>query len=48
MVNQIAELLKKFKAIEFGNFTASFVYLLIANIITRRIHEAYIKKLNNF
>lgn len=34
--------------IEFGNFTASFIYLLIANIITRRIHSAYIAKTETF
>ncbi|HEV2916576.1 MAG TPA: ATP-binding protein [Candidatus Babeliales bacterium] len=34
--------------IEFGNFTASFVYLLIANIITRRIHREYINKTEQF
>lgn len=34
--------------IEFGNFTSSFVYLLIANIITRRIHAQYIKKTEKF
>lgn len=34
--------------IEFGNFTATFVYLLIANIITRRIHSAYITKTEIF
>ncbi len=34
--------------IEFGNFTSSFVYLLIANIITRRIHAQYIQKTEKF
>lgn len=34
--------------IEFGNFTSTFVYLLIANIITRRIHSEYIKKTEEF
>lgn len=34
--------------IEFGNFTASFCYLLIANIITRRIHAAYVDKTERF
>jgi hypothetical protein len=34
--------------IEFGNFTATFVYLLIANIITRRIHSEYISKTEHF
>lgn len=34
--------------VEFGNYTSSFVYLLIANIITRRIHSAYITKTEKF
>jgi len=34
--------------IEFGNYTSTFCYLLIANIITRRIHSAYIKKTEKF
>lgn len=34
--------------IEFGNFTSTFCYLLIANIITRAIHSAYIKKTEKF
>lgn len=34
--------------IEFGNHTSTFVYLLIANIITRRIHNEYIKKTERF
>ncbi len=34
--------------IEFGNFTSTFCYLLIANIITRRIHGLYIKKTEQF
>lgn len=34
--------------IEFGNHTSSFVYLLIANIITRRIHDSYIAKTEHF
>ncbi|MBA3752505.1 DUF87 domain-containing protein [Candidatus Dependentiae bacterium] len=34
--------------IEFGNFTSTFCYLLIANIITRRIHSLYIKKTEQF
>ena len=34
--------------IEFGNFTSTFCYLLIANIITRRIHAEYIKKTEKF
>jgi uncharacterized protein len=34
--------------IEFGNFTSTFIYLLVANIITRRIHAAYIEKTELF
>lgn len=34
--------------IEFGNHTSSFIYLLIANIITRRIHSHYVKKTELF
>lgn len=34
--------------IEFGNFTDTFVYLLIANIITRRIHASYIERTEKF
>jgi uncharacterized protein len=34
--------------IEFGNYTSTFCYLLIANIITRRIHALYTKKTEHF
>lgn len=34
--------------IEFGNYTSTLCYLLVANIITRRIHAAYIKKTEKF
>lgn len=34
--------------IEFGNYTSTFCYLLIANIITRRIHDLYTKKTEKF
>lgn len=34
--------------VEFGNFTSTFVYLLISNMITRRIHADYISKTENF
>ncbi|MGB8467568.1 MAG: ATP-binding protein [Candidatus Babeliales bacterium] len=34
--------------IEFGNFTSTFCYLLIANIITRRIHYEYIKRTEHY
>lgn len=34
--------------VEFGNYTSSFCYLLISNIITRRIHSEYIEKTEKF
>jgi len=34
--------------IEFGNHSSTFVYLLVANIITRRIHQEYIRKTELF
>ncbi|HXW86241.1 MAG TPA: DUF87 domain-containing protein, partial [Candidatus Bathyarchaeia archaeon] len=34
--------------IEFGNFTSTFLYLLIANIITRRLHALYVAKTEQF
>lgn len=34
--------------LEFGNYTSSFVYLLIANLVTRRVHAAYIAKTEKF
>lgn len=34
--------------IEFGNYSSSFSYLLLANIITRRIHQLYIEKTEKF
>ncbi len=34
--------------IEFGNFTSTFCYLLLANIITRRIHTLYTQKTEKF
>jgi uncharacterized protein len=34
--------------VEFGNFTSTFCYLLIANIITRRIHYEYVSKTEKF
>lgn len=34
--------------IEFGNFTSTFCYLLISNIIARRIHARYIEKTEQF
>lgn len=34
--------------LEFGNHTSMLAYLLVANIITRRIHEVYIEKSEKF
>jgi DNA helicase HerA-like ATPase len=34
--------------LEFGNFTSSLCYLLVVNILTRRIHDAYIEKTEKF
>jgi hypothetical protein len=34
--------------VEFGNYTSSFCYLLLANIITRRIHSEYVAKTEKF
>jgi uncharacterized protein len=34
--------------IEFGSYTTSFAYLLIANIITRRIHQQYVHMTEQF
>lgn len=34
--------------IEFGNYNSAFCYLLIANMITRRIHSEYIKRTERF
>ncbi len=34
--------------VEFGNYTSTFCYLLISNIITRRIHSEYIAKTEKF
>lgn len=34
--------------LEFGNFTSTFSYLLVANIIARRIHSAFVNKTEKF
>ena len=34
--------------LEFGNHTSMLCYLLVSNIITRRIHEVYVKKTEKF
>lgn len=50
VVDQMVEYLDRGISIiiEFGNHTSSFIYLLIANIITRRIHSHYVKKTELF
>ena len=46
----IIEYLDKQKTVifEFGNYTSTFCYLLVANIITRKIHTSYIDKTERF
>jgi len=34
--------------LEFGNYTSSFCYLLVSNVLTRHIHEAYVAKTEKF
>lgn len=50
VVDQMMEYIDKGISIiiEFGNYTSTFIYLLIANIITRRIHARYIEKTEHF
>lgn len=50
VIDQLVEYLDKGISviIEFGNFTTTFCYLLVANIITRRIHKVYIDKTEKF
>jgi hypothetical protein len=50
VIDQMVDYLQKGFSIivEFGNFTQTFVYLLIANIITRRIHRLYIELTEQF
>ena len=50
VIDQMIEYIDKGTSIivEFGNYTSSFCYLLIANIITRRIHASYIEKTEKF
>ena len=50
VIDQMMEYINKGISIiiEFGNFTSTFIYLLIANIITRRIHAEYIGKTEKF
>ncbi|HEV2601477.1 MAG TPA: DUF87 domain-containing protein [Candidatus Babeliales bacterium] len=50
VIDQMMEYISKGISIiiEFGNFSSTFVYLLIANIITRRIHTEYVAKTELF
>jgi uncharacterized protein len=50
VVDQIIEYLDRGinVIIEFGNYNSTFVYLLIANILTGRIHKKYIEKTEKF
>lgn len=34
--------------VEFGNYTQTFIYLLLANIISHRIHSKYVEKTEQF
>lgn len=50
VIDQMMEYLDKGMnvIVEFGNHTSTFIYLLIANIITRRIHAEYVEKTEKF
>jgi uncharacterized protein len=50
VIDQMMEYIAKGKHIivEFGNYCSTFIYLLVANIITRRIHSEYISKTEKF
>lgn len=50
VIDQMIEHLDKNISIvvEFGNYTSTFTYLLIANIISRRIHSRYVAKTEKF
>lgn len=50
VIQQLLEYLQRGVSvvIEFGNFTSTFCYLLLANIITRRIHALYVEKTEKF
>lgn len=50
VIDQMMEFIEKGKHIivEFGNYNSTFVYLLVANIITRRIHNEYVSKTEKF
>lgn len=50
VITQMLEYLQRGVSIiiEFGNYTSTFCYLLLANIITRRIHTLYVEKTEKF
>jgi DNA helicase HerA-like ATPase len=50
VVEQMMEYIDKGRSIivEFGNYTSTFCYLLMANILTRRIHTLYTQKTEKF
>jgi len=50
VIDQMMEYINKGISIiiEFGNHTSTFCYLLIANIITRRIHAEYMQRTEQF
>lgn len=50
VTQSIVEYLDKGKSVilEFGNFTSTFCYLLVANMLTRKIHKSYIQKTEEF
>lgn len=50
VIDQMMEYLNKGinVVIEFGNHTSTFIYLLIANMITRRIHSQYVSQTEKF
>jgi len=50
VIDQMMEYINKGVSIiiEFGNHTSTFCYLLIANIITRRIHREYMQRTEQF
>jgi Helicase HerA, central domain len=50
VIDQMMEYINKGTNIivEFGNYTSTFCYLLVANIITRRIHAEYVARTEQF
>ena len=50
VIDRLLEYLQKdvHVVIEFGNYTSTFCYLLIANVLTRRIHHEYVEKTEKY